>query len=1164
MATYVPGVGSYLPEFKPFTPDYKFLSDVLDVKTTKYETNYKELNDLYGQVVHGNLSRKDTKEMRDQYAENLGPKLQQISGMDLSMMQNVESAKALFRPFFEHDLIVKDLVTTRKYRDEMQYADMLKQSDIKEERDKYWQTGVQKMQYEMEDFVNASEDKALGMQMPQYVQNSNLYENAMAILKESELGTDVVTTISDNGEWLIHRKNGDLITNQALRLVQKAMKDDPRVISAYHAKSFVDSRNHAAKGIEEGRFANIDQGQADWARNTITTVEAEIEERRKALEAKKLEQENKNKSWKKVKDQSGIIKGSKEEKELKKSQSDLDVINDALAEMNVTLNNKPEAELNLETTGEYKPEDTKSLLYRAYSLIMNRDMETDLQAAAIDYSNIGKMSKLEANEYAVMQKKHVYNVKEEAMKHANRMKEIDRRAAHQKELEIFKQKLEQQNNQIADALSASESTGEINTMQGVSQNKDGKFTLEEDADFMKSNLDNLAGRQDKLDASKVGLILDMATEIEGEGNDGSGTFELKLNDGTVLSGSSSDLQSQLLDPNGGVKEQYVKALNAKYEENVKILKNLDPSVNSLEGGQGAFMLSTETGRMKYAQLKDQYLTINSEEAALQQITNGLFRTSSENLKLAMNTSYDVSKGDEFNAMLKQASANNIPLKYYQDSDGSYKQHTAESFRDAYWEWIEGGGGNGISVEGIDADGFDDSSWLKHHSYEHSQLGDGTMADLGQGKEEETYAAYSGTSGGGISSVGISTGTDSFDNIGYRIKSGANSFINNRRRSDKQADVIFNMMGRLNNLTMRDKIDLSLNKENAKLENRNLTDAKAMQLYDVKQALRGIDRSKMNPGELVNTVTSEFMLDPLNMSEGGLEQLVLVNEIVKTDPNMKGLFLAPTSFNKLQQEDVGLFNVQDDDSEILDPGDELKEEQFSLGQTVYNQYIMDLKKRQTTDSKSQTAYPIATLKYYQSWTSDADQMNSPYSGYTITLSDDYMASLRKKGGILEGKEDFGNVINVVIDREQSDKNPLQYGKMNFSSVATEISASEDNAFRENIPLGGSMSITQKNTGQYNIRYDVAQWDNKNHQFTMQSFSEDLFDPNGSPITQDNRRLLDYYMNEYLLRLEQIGNHNNKLVKDYLASNPDMKVQENQDNWFRENSPDFAFDDNTYSP
>ena len=64
MATYVPGVGSYLPEFKPFTPDYKFLSNVLDTKTTKYQTNFKQLNDLYSKVVYGNLSRKDTQEMR--------------------------------------------------------------------------------------------------------------------------------------------------------------------------------------------------------------------------------------------------------------------------------------------------------------------------------------------------------------------------------------------------------------------------------------------------------------------------------------------------------------------------------------------------------------------------------------------------------------------------------------------------------------------------------------------------------------------------------------------------------------------------------------------------------------------------------------------------------------------------------------------------------------------------------------------------------------------------------------------------------------------------------------------------------------------------------------------------------------------------------------------
>ena len=120
MATYIPGVESYMPEYKPFTPDYKFLSDVLDVRTNKYNTNYKQLNDLYSKVVYAPLSRQDTQSMRDQYTEGLSDKLEKISGMDLSLMQNVDAAKAVFRPFFEEDIIVKDMVTTKTYENEME------------------------------------------------------------------------------------------------------------------------------------------------------------------------------------------------------------------------------------------------------------------------------------------------------------------------------------------------------------------------------------------------------------------------------------------------------------------------------------------------------------------------------------------------------------------------------------------------------------------------------------------------------------------------------------------------------------------------------------------------------------------------------------------------------------------------------------------------------------------------------------------------------------------------------------------------------------------------------------------------------------------------------------------------------------------------------------
>ena len=139
MATYVPGTETYLPDIKPFTPDYKFLSAVLDTRQDKYTSNWKATNDVYNKVVYADLSRGDTTEQRDQYVENLAPSLEKIAGMDLSLAQNADSAKAVFAPFFEDDLIVRDMVYTANYRKQMDYADRLLRSSDQSQRDKYWE-----------------------------------------------------------------------------------------------------------------------------------------------------------------------------------------------------------------------------------------------------------------------------------------------------------------------------------------------------------------------------------------------------------------------------------------------------------------------------------------------------------------------------------------------------------------------------------------------------------------------------------------------------------------------------------------------------------------------------------------------------------------------------------------------------------------------------------------------------------------------------------------------------------------------------------------------------------------------------------------------------------------------------------------------------------------
>jgi hypothetical protein len=93
MAIYIPGKQSYFPNWQPFVPDYKFLSNVLDARTNKYNTNYNRLNDLYSKIVYADLSRNDTKLKRDQYTNNLSKQLEKISGLDFSLEENVFEAK---------------------------------------------------------------------------------------------------------------------------------------------------------------------------------------------------------------------------------------------------------------------------------------------------------------------------------------------------------------------------------------------------------------------------------------------------------------------------------------------------------------------------------------------------------------------------------------------------------------------------------------------------------------------------------------------------------------------------------------------------------------------------------------------------------------------------------------------------------------------------------------------------------------------------------------------------------------------------------------------------------------------------------------------------------------------------------------------------------------
>ena len=137
MATFLQGVTDYIPEFQPFQPDLNFYSNVLQTKQTQYDSNYKSLNNIYGQYFYADLTHDDNIKRKEDLMKNIDFNLKRVSGLDLSLSQNVDQAEQVFKPFYEDKYLMKDMAYTKNYNDQKSRALSLKNSDDVKLNNKY-------------------------------------------------------------------------------------------------------------------------------------------------------------------------------------------------------------------------------------------------------------------------------------------------------------------------------------------------------------------------------------------------------------------------------------------------------------------------------------------------------------------------------------------------------------------------------------------------------------------------------------------------------------------------------------------------------------------------------------------------------------------------------------------------------------------------------------------------------------------------------------------------------------------------------------------------------------------------------------------------------------------------------------------------------------------
>ena len=418
MATYLQGVTDYIPQFQPFQPDLNFYNNVLQTKQTQYDSNYKQLNKVYGNYFYADLTHGDNIQRKEELLKNIDVSLKKVSGLDLSLEQNVTQATQVFKPFYEDQYLMKDMAFTKNYSAQRSRAEGLKNSTDEKMRAQYWDDGVAALDFQREEFKESAIGDTLGIANASYTNYVNVQEKAMKLTKEAGLSIESVD-FSPDGKYIVTTKNGEQLMEPLSKLLESQLGSDPAIQEVYKTQAYVNRKSFAAQNAAQ--FGG-DKNAAEM--NYLETNFNRLKEQQQRR-FESLQDDSKSYDSRITDLQSQINKGNKDPdlpKELARLQQGKQINDDVLARVqkdNDTL--KTDQSTATTSTGFVNPYgDVKSLRWKVDSAMASTLMEKDLDESAQIFAFRDAKQSMVADPFAVSAQNHSYRMQEVASANASR------------------------------------------------------------------------------------------------------------------------------------------------------------------------------------------------------------------------------------------------------------------------------------------------------------------------------------------------------------------------------------------------------------------------------------------------------------------------------------------------------------------------------------------------------------------------------------------------------------------------------------------------------------------------------------------------------------------------------------------------------------------------
>jgi hypothetical protein len=271
MATYLQGVTDYIPEYQPFQPDFNFFASALQTKQNRYDKNWSQLNKVYGKFVNAPLTHRQSISNRDQYLKGAVKNIQKISGLDLSLEQNVQQAMQVFTPFYNDKNLLYDMHFTEQANSSRSLGQSYQNCTGKDCEGLYWLQGIQAIDYKVKEFGESNYDEIFNIAAPKYVPFAQGYKEAGQLVKD--LGIDIETTSFQNGNIVTYR-NGEVAKIPIYQALLSGLGNDPRYKDMYKTQAYVDRMSFVEQQVAAG--VSKEEAQQTFANNTVAMYSAMI------------------------------------------------------------------------------------------------------------------------------------------------------------------------------------------------------------------------------------------------------------------------------------------------------------------------------------------------------------------------------------------------------------------------------------------------------------------------------------------------------------------------------------------------------------------------------------------------------------------------------------------------------------------------------------------------------------------------------------------------------------------------------------------------------------------------------------------------------------------------------------------------------------------------